>query len=287
MDAITGKNTRRFPQLIADNCGWLTLVGIIFLAICFFNYKFFRLGGHNVCNADQSFADCQTDMFKYGSLGGEISTGIPYRVFEVLPEVFADAAPESGLKGYRRFGFVYEHGGGVLPLGFATRMMGYERVTLNCALCHMASYRFSAEQDPKLAIGGPATTVDIQAYLDFLREIVEPKYRERWDHDVLAAIEARTLLSWYDRPLYRYMLIPWARSTIARQAERLSWSRRGESSAWGPGRSDSINRVKAEVLGEAGTAASVRWTFRRSGIWESAGVRRSIGVARCARSPGL
>src|SRR6185369_5660010 len=48
----------------------------------------------------------QTDIvseFKYGSIGTEGTVGVPYWVFRVLPEVFADKLPNRPGTGYARF----------------------------------------------------------------------------------------------------------------------------------------------------------------------------------------
>src|SRR5690606_3570718 len=46
--------------------------------------------------------------FKYGSIGGEETVGIPYPLWRVLPLVFADKLPDRPGSGYERLGFVFE-----------------------------------------------------------------------------------------------------------------------------------------------------------------------------------
>ncbi|MEM1370273.1 MAG: hypothetical protein AAGG02_20190, partial [Cyanobacteria bacterium P01_H01_bin.15] len=43
------------------------------------------------------FAD-EDEHFRYGSIGGESTDGIPYWIFRALPELFADKLPGSGLE---------------------------------------------------------------------------------------------------------------------------------------------------------------------------------------------
>src|SRR4051794_27988482 len=46
--------------------------------------------------------------FKYGSIGTEGNVGVPYWIFKVLPEVFADKLPNRPGSGWARLGFIYE-----------------------------------------------------------------------------------------------------------------------------------------------------------------------------------
>ena len=97
----------------------------------------------------QPLAD-ERARFHYGSLGGELVAGIPYPIFMILPRVFPDLVeryategygPEKpGYGGYGAFGLAWEEGER-LPVGLSIKRLGQERVTLNCALCHTASYR--------------------------------------------------------------------------------------------------------------------------------------------------
>jgi hypothetical protein len=53
------------------------------------------------------------DHFKYGSTGGERSSGIPYSIWMALPELFPEYLPGKGLQS---LGFIYEPGKD-LPIG--------------------------------------------------------------------------------------------------------------------------------------------------------------------------
>src|SRR5581483_4079053 len=48
------------------------------------------------------------DHFKYGSIGSEYGNGIPFRIWQVLPEMFPEHLPKNGLSGYEALGFVVE-----------------------------------------------------------------------------------------------------------------------------------------------------------------------------------
>ena len=92
--------------------------------------KFFR-------EEKQVFAN-EEEQFKYGSLGAEGDRGIPYYLWLVLPRVFPDLMPGPG--GYKSFGVVWEEGHEI-PVGFSKKVVGFDRITNNCAICHTATYR--------------------------------------------------------------------------------------------------------------------------------------------------
>ncbi len=81
--------------------------------------------------------------FKYGSIGAEHDAGIPYWIFFVLPRMFPEKLPGPG--GYASLGVAWEQGQ-ELPIGFTKKAIGFPRVANNCASCHTASYRKSAER---------------------------------------------------------------------------------------------------------------------------------------------
>ena len=114
-------------------------------------------------SAPQQFAD-ERARFHYGSLGGELVAGIPYPIFMILPRVFPDLVeqyategygPEKpGYGGYGAFGLAWEEGER-LPVGLSIKRLGYERVSLNCALCHTASYRLEPGRAAAIRGGRP------------------------------------------------------------------------------------------------------------------------------------
>src|SRR6266404_3838945 len=111
------------------------------------------------------FAEVPTDYadnpehFKYGSIGSEVGAGIPYWIWQVLPETFPQHLPEperfqslppeqrTALAGYAQFGFIHEAGHD-LPIGFTKRRAMVERVGLNCAVCHVGTVKVSADMKP-------------------------------------------------------------------------------------------------------------------------------------------
>src|SRR5271165_6484826 len=92
------------------------------------------------------------DHFKYGSTGGERSSGIPYSIWMALPELFPRYLPGKGLQS---LGFLYEPGRD-LPIGVSKRkVMGIDRVFLNCAVCHVGSVRDGPDGAPRFITGMP------------------------------------------------------------------------------------------------------------------------------------
>ena len=53
---------------------------------------------------------------------------------------FPDLMPGPG--GYKSFGMVWEEGHEI-PVGFSKKVVGFARITNNCAVCHTATYRLS------------------------------------------------------------------------------------------------------------------------------------------------
>src|ERR1051325_4264813 len=114
------------------------------------------------------------EHFKYGSLGAEGDRGIPYYLWLVLPRVFPDLVPGPG--GYKSFGVVWEEGK-ELPSGFSKKVVGFPRVTNNCAICHTATYRLSEDDVPHIVPAGPAHTNSLQDMLRFLFKVAhDPRF---------------------------------------------------------------------------------------------------------------
>lgn len=225
--------------------GPLLLAVLVLLGFAYANYKFFREVPQVVCgdveeaNKAALCASTAEEMFKYGSLGAEADRGVPYPIFHVLPRVFGDLLPGPG--GYRAFGIPWEEGR-ELPVGFAKKTLGFPRITQNCAVCHAASYRTGAEAKPVIYVTGPAHTTDVQGFLDFLEAAANDP---RFSADVMMpAIEQSFDLSFVDKLLYRFLIIPFARDAIRQQAAEFAWMRAHGRPDWGPGRDDPFNLTK-------------------------------------------
>ncbi|SES71083.1 c-type cytochrome [Stigmatella erecta] len=182
------------------------------------------------------------DHFKYGSIGTEFEQGIPYWIWFVLPRVFPEKLPAAG--GYTSLGVVWEESR-ELPIGFTKQTIGFPRVGLNCAVCHISSYRKSASDSlPTVVLGGTGQTFDAQGYLRFLFACASDS---RFTPDILLPeIERGYSLSFLERQLYRYLLIPLTRSALLEQKASFAWT--DARPAWGHGRVDPFNPVKFGIL---------------------------------------
>lgn len=183
--------------------------------------------------------------FKYGSIGVEESEGIPYWIWLTLPQIFPEHLPGPG--GYASLGVLWEPGS-EMPIGFSKRRIGYDRVGINCALCHTGSFRQSLDAQrtstTTVLVGAPANRFDTQAYLNFLTACANDA---RFNADtILDAIEYNTKLTALDKLIYRYALIPGTRKALIDQGKEATWMK--SRPPWGPGRIDPFNPVKFGML---------------------------------------
>lgn len=214
--------------------GWLVLLlalGAAVAAIAW--YQLFR-------EEPQHF-DSPEATYLYGSIGTEHEEGLPYWVWRVLPRLFPQHLPGDGgdQAGYAALGAIWEEGEPT-PVGFSLKTIGFPRIGINCAACHTASYRTAAEAERRIVPAGPQQTFDPQAYLRFLgAAAADPDFTA---DNLLAAIQEETELSWLQRLLYRFLIIPRTRDGLLEQAGRFTWT--DDRPRWGPGRIDPFNPVK-------------------------------------------
>ncbi len=216
--------------------GLAVLAALVFVAGLVGWYKLAR-------DVDQHF-DSEREWYLYGSIGNENEEGLPYWIWMSLPELFPQHLPREG--GYESVGLVWEDGRDT-PVGFSKKTIGFDRIGINCAVCHSTTYRLHAEDELHVVPGGPSQRFDLQAYLKFLAACGnDPGFTaER----ILPAVAARTELSWLDKMLYRFLLIPLTRKGLQEQSERFAWM--DSRPRWGPGRIDPFNPVKFQQLGIA------------------------------------
>ena len=177
------------------------------------------------------------DHFKYGSTGGERASGIPLSLWNVLPDLFPQYLPSNGLAG---LGFVFE-AGKALPIGVSKRnVQGIDRVFLNCAVCHAGTVRDTPESKPRIILGMPANTVDLQTFERFLFAIAQ-------DEDFTASrivpeIAKRGSDDCLNRTLLQFLGISMARDRFLMLRQRFSFMEREPDC--GPGRIDTFNPPK-------------------------------------------
>lgn len=177
--------------------------------------------------------------FKYGSIGAEYDAGIPYWIFYVLPRMFPEKLPGPG--GYASLGVAWEQGQ-ELPIGFTKKVIGFPRVANNCASCHTARYRKSPNENPTFVAAGPNHTLNLQAFFRFVVDCAkDPRFNA---DEILSEIALVTDLSWLDRTLYRYILIPITRKRLLEREQQFAWVYRKDFPEWGRGRDDAMNLTK-------------------------------------------
>ena len=208
--------------------GWSGALIALFVlagAVFYVNSYFFRSEPQKLtefpCDG-KAAQDCALakaeEFFKYGSLGGEATAGIPYELFVVLPEVFSEDLPGPG--GYRSFGLPWEEGRS-LPIGFSVATLGMERVTQTCAVCHTTSYRVSAGAQPQFAPAGPGNMTTLGALLTFRGKAAAS---ENFDAaHLLPAMQQRFDMTLPERLWYRIVIIPYLRAALQEQVAALQW----------------------------------------------------------------
>ena len=188
---------------------------------------------HQRFGAPEDF-DRMEDQFKYGSIGADhplAQAPIPYWLWKVLPDILPPAStlplnlvPVNPVNSYEAFGLVAEpqrglpqaHAAGQptfeRPIGFSRRrVLGMDFVGMNCAFCHLGTYKDSEAAPRQIVLGGTGNAVDIEQYFLYLFSALT---HERFNADVvMPAVEAelirqRAELGWVQRLLYRHVIIP-------------------------------------------------------------------------------
>jgi len=218
----------------------VVLTILVGLGVWFTWYEFFRVVEPPPWQAANGHS-AEDMRFMYGSIGAEQDAGIPYWILYVLPNVFKDKLPGPG--GYASFGLPWEEGQD-FPVGFTKKTIGFVRVANNCAICHTARVRLAPDQKPRYYPTGPNHTFDLEAFFRFLVICAKDP---RFNADTLMAeINLSADLSWIDRQVYRYVLIPLTRKRLLEREERFAWvfQHGPEWPDWGRGRDDAMNLTK-------------------------------------------
>jgi mono/diheme cytochrome c family protein len=218
---------RRWRRVI----GSLLVIAAFLVGIVWF--KFFRIVPVHYESAEEHF--------KYGSIGVEAPAGIPYWIWLVLPRIFPEKLPGPG--GYVSLGVSWEEGQ-ELPVGFTKVTIGFPRVGVNCANCHTTSVRATPRDKPVFYLGGPSSRYDPQAYVRFLFACAkDPRFNA---DTIMKEINYIIRLSWLDRLIYRYILIPRTKRGLLK-AEKDDYYWMSERPDWGPGRTD-MNPFQRQVM---------------------------------------
>jgi len=225
------------------NKSWWKIGLVLFLGLIVIGgivgwYKFLRE------EAQPSWVTATPEMrFKYGSIGAEHDAGIPYWIFFVLPRMFPEKLPGPG--GYASLGVPWEQGQ-ELPIGFTKKVIGFPRVANNCASCHTASYRRSANDNPVFVPTGPNHTLNLQAFFRFIVDCAkDPRFNA---DEIMSEIALVYDLPFLDRLIYRYALIPITKKRLLEREAQFKWVYHPEFPFWGRGRDDAMNLTKYFLL---------------------------------------
>jgi mono/diheme cytochrome c family protein len=166
---------------------------------------------------------------------------VPYWIWLVLPRIFPDLLPGAG--GYASLG-VLSKPGCEMPVGLSKVTIGFPRVGINCAMCHAASVRLSADALPTIVAAAPSHQTAPQQYVRFLMEAAaDPRFTAS---SILAEIARNYRLSFMERMPYRLAIVPATRRALLRLRDESTWMH--TRTEWGRGRIDPFNPVKYRTL---------------------------------------
>ena len=181
--------------------------------------------------------------FKYGSIGAENDAGIPYWIFYVLPRMFPEKLPGPG--GYASLGVPWEQGQ-ELPVGFTKKVIGFPRVANNCAVCHSTRLRTATNAPPIVIAAGPGPTTNVEGFFRFFVDCAkDPRFTP---DNVLWEIMNVTELSWLDKGIYRFLIIPITKKRLLEREQQFAWVYHAAFPEWGRGRDDAMNLTKYFML---------------------------------------
>ena len=192
--------------------------------------------------------DAITEHFKYGSIGSEPGVSLlqpiggvlpPYWIFRALPSVCSDKLPG----GYASLGFVMEPGK-ELPIGISRRRrIGLDHVGLNCAVCHTNTVRDSPASAPRIVLGMPANSLDLQRFVQF---VLDCTLDNRLTADaVRGRLPKSGGPSLFERLLLRFGLVDRLKVQTLALRNRIEPILPGHVPDWGRGRVDTFNPYKA------------------------------------------
>lgn len=223
------------------------------------------------------------EHFKYGSLGGDLLTGIPLRLWQAMPLVCATTLKEVAgdrlapdyqervafyygderdypyrqalsREGYKALGFLYETDAAGkehdVPVGMSVRRsLSLERTYMNCAVCHTSTVRSTADAEPELVLGMPANRFNLYNFEHFILQCAsEGRHTQLPQLDFISEMDSLTDdLDFIDRYLV-YPLAIWGIQDAMHFLENVAgFSVRQPH--WGPGRNDTFTNNKIFLYG--------------------------------------
>ncbi|MCG8421922.1 MAG: cytochrome c [Proteobacteria bacterium] len=211
---------------------FIGLIIVVLASLLFYGYWYYVERDVPIHHASDE------EHFKYGSFGAEFDNGVPYLIWQIMPEVCSGILP--GKDSYTALGFIYEEGHET-PVGAPLRTVGVPRVGLNCATCHTGTVRVKPGEKAQVVVGMGAHELNLQQYIRFLGACAEdPRFTA---DNLMAAIEEKNDLSLITSLVYRHLIIPATKKALSKQRQLYSWFDHRPDT--GPGRVDTLNPYKA------------------------------------------
>ncbi len=183
----------------------------------------------------------EKEHFYYGSIGSDISGGLPLKVMQVLPTMFPEHLPKGAKKhDYTAFGFIQQPGA-KMPIGFSIRRRFIDFTALNCAACHTGSVRESPNSEPMIVAGMPANTVDLLAFFKFLFDCAADRRFNA--EEVLAAMEEAGIRGPLDETIFS-RVVPAMKEALLDRADTLKYLTELDYPPFGPGRVSTFDTFK-------------------------------------------
>jgi len=237
---------RRWLGPLAVLLALFLLVGGILLAWGVVLYLRYRKGSESTPHITDV-----VEHFKYGSIGSEVPSGIPYWVWQALPRLYPEAFAQR--QDYTAFGFLYERDPDGrqrdLPIGISRRTYrGVDMVWFNCSVCHVGTWRpDAAAREPNLVAGMPSNNLNLGGFVHFLLGQAAADQRLAPENLVVRAEEAGAEFGFAERLLWLYYVAPAVREGLLERRARLL-PLLEEQPPWGPGRVDTFNPYKLVQL---------------------------------------
>ena len=197
-------------------------------------------------NRPTDFRDPQAHFF-YGSIGSDLSGGLPLKVIQVLPSIFSDYLPTgSETTDYTAFGFLKPDPHSPMPIGFSKRRRFIDFTAINCAACHTGVVRETVSSKPRLIAAMPANTVNLLGFFEFLFRCARDK--RFTSETILAEMSAQGMLQWGDRLIYRFV-IPQLREALLERETKLAFLQ-DDYPPFGPGRVNTFDTFKFDQFAD-------------------------------------
>jgi processive rubber oxygenase RoxA-like protein len=246
---------------------WLVIIAIVLTGYYVWTHRF---------GVPESFVD-PGDDFRYGSVGSDHPMAlapIPYWLMKALPEVAPPSEVIPGLgagawneqEGFAAFGLVTEAQMPKTlansdaqphlerPIGFSRRtVFGMDFIGVNCAFCHLSTYRDAPGGKLKNVLAGTGNAVNIEQFFLYMFKVLPELDAAEVMNQVKIELEKQNQsMGWFQRFIYRYIAIPIIPKILkARQNDYFDFITPGKSTrlnTFGPGRVDTWAAYKRLYL---------------------------------------